>query len=205
MTVKTACSSSLVCLDLACRAIRSGECDSALVGGISLIFSPAAYISVIDLGVISPNGQCRSFDAAADGYARGEAVNMVLVKRLDHALRDKDPIRAIIRGTGVNTDGKTNGMLTPSPTAQAALIRHTYEGAGIKDLSQTAIVECHGTGTPVGDPIETEAIGQCFGDSGVIITSVTHAHNYLPFIVHELTRTVTRLNQTLGTLKPPLA
>lgn len=137
-----------------------------------MIFSPATYISVTDLGVISPNGQCRSFDAGADGYARGEAVNMVLVKSLDHALRDNDPIRAVIRATGVNTDGRTNGMLTPSSTVQAKLIRHTYETAGIHDLSQTAVVECHGTGTPVGDPIETEAVGSCFGDSGIIITSV---------------------------------
>ncbi|GAB0138685.1 t1pks [Epichloe bromicola] len=172
MVVKTACSSSLVCLDLACKAIQSGECDSALVGGVSLLFSPATFISVTDLGVISPNGQCRSFDAGADGYARGEAVNMVMIKRLDHALRDKDPIRAVIRGTGVNTDGRTNGMLTPSSTVQADLIRHTYEVAGIDDLSQTAVVECHGTGTPVGDPIETEAVGRCFGEEGVVITSV---------------------------------
>jgi acyl transferase domain-containing protein len=172
MVVKTACSSSLVCLDLACKAIQSGECDSALVGGVSMLFSPATYISVTDLGVISPNGQCRSFDAGADGYARGEAVNMVMIKRLDHALRDKDPIRAVIRGTGVNTDGRTNGMLTPSSAVQADLIRHTYEVAGIDDLSQTAVVECHGTGTPVGDPIETEAVGRCFGEDGVIITSV---------------------------------
>lgn len=173
MTVKTACSSSLVGLDLACRAILSDECDSALVGGISLMFSPTTYLALGDQGVLSPNGQCRSFDAAADGYARGEAVNMILVKRLSHALRDNDSFRAVVRGTGVNVDGKTNGMLTPSPTAQAALIQHTYTAAGIKDLSETAFVECHGTGTPVGDPIETEAIGRCFGDNGVLTTSVS--------------------------------
>jgi acyl transferase domain-containing protein len=179
MTVKTACSSSLVCLDLACRAIRGGECDSALVGGTSLIFSPTTWMALNDQGVLSPRGECRSFDAGADGYARGEAVNMVLIKRLSHAIRDNDPIRAIIRGTGVNTDGRTNGMLTPSPVAQAALIRHTYETAGIKNLSETAVVECHGTGTPIGDPLETEAIADCFGDHGVIITSVR-----LPFSYH---------------------
>ncbi|ORY60122.1 putative polyketide synthase [Pseudomassariella vexata] len=172
MTVKTACSSSLVCLDLACRAIQSGQCDSALVGGANLIFSPTTYLALNDQGVLSPNGQCRSFDASADGYARGEAINMILVKKLSHALRDNDTVRAIIRGTGVNADGRTNGLLTPSPTAQATLIRRTYEAAGIKDPSQTAIIECHGTGTPVGDPIETEAIGRCFGDQGIVITSV---------------------------------
>ena len=172
MTVKTACSSSLVCLDLACEAIRNGECDGALVGGTSLMFSPTAWQTLHDQGLLSPTGECRTFDAAANGYARGEAINMIYVKRLSDALRDNDPIRAIIRGTAVNTDGRTQGMTTPSPTAQAALIRRTYEVAGIKDLSETAIVECHGTGTPVGDPIETEAVAKCFGDKGVIITGV---------------------------------
>lgn len=172
MTVKTACSSSLVCLELACQAIRGGDCDSALVGGTSLIFSPTTWISLNDQGVLSPRGESRSFDAGADGYARGEAVNMVLVKRLSHAIRDNDTIRAIIRGAGVNSDGRTNGMLTPSPAAQAALIRRTYEAAGIDDMSRTAMVECHGTGTVVGDPLEAEAIANCFGDRGVIITSV---------------------------------
>ncbi|KUI61191.1 Lovastatin diketide synthase LovF [Cytospora mali] len=172
MTVKTACSSSLVGLDLACEAIHKGECDSALVGGTSLIFSPTTWLALSDQELLSPRGQCRTFDASADGYARGEAVNMVLIKKLSHALRDQDPIRAIIRGTGVNSDGRTKGMLTPSPAAQAALIRRTYEAAGIADLSRTAIVECHGTGTPVGDPLEAEAVASCFGEKGVIITSV---------------------------------
>ncbi|KAB8228301.1 type I polyketide synthase [Aspergillus alliaceus] len=172
MTVKTACSSSLVCLDLACKAIQNNECVSALVGGTNLMFSPTTWMALNDQGVLSPTGQCRTFDAAADGYARGEAVNMVLVKRLSSALRDNDPIRVVIRGTGVNSDGRTQGMLTPSPSAQAALIRRTYAAAGIQDLSETAIVECHGTGTPVGDPLETKAIADCFGDKGVIITSV---------------------------------
>ncbi|KAI2627176.1 putative polyketide synthase [Xylaria nigripes] len=172
MTVKTACSSSLVGLGLACEAIRNGECDSALVGGTSLIFSPTTFLALQDMELLSPRGQCRTFDATADGYARGEAVNMVLIKKLSHALRDKDPIRAVIRGTGVNSDGRTKGMLTPSPAAQAELIRHTYKVAGIKDVTQTAIVECHGTGTPVGDPLEVQAVTSCFGDKGVIITSV---------------------------------
>ncbi|TGJ79517.1 hypothetical protein E0Z10_g9254 [Xylaria hypoxylon] len=172
MTVKTACSSSLVCLNMACAAIGKGECDGALVGGTSLIFSPTMWLALHDQGLLSPTGQCRTFDASADGYARGEAVNMILVKRLSDAIRDNDNIRAIIRGTGVNTDGRTQGMLIPSPTAQAALIRRTYAVAGITNLSETAIVETHGTGTPIGDPIEAQAIAECFGDQGVIITSV---------------------------------
>jgi acyl transferase domain-containing protein len=131
------------------------------------------WLALHDQGLLSPTGQCRTFDASADGYARGEAVNMILIKRLSNAIRDNDPIRAIIRGTCVSTDGQTQGMLTPSPTAQAALIRRTYAIAGIADLSETAIVETHGTGTPVGDPIETQAVAECFGDRGVIITSVS--------------------------------
>ena len=157
---------------MACAAIRSGECDGALVGGTSLMFSPTAWHTLHDQGLLSPTGECRTFDAAANGYARGEAVNMIYVKKLSDALRDKDPVRAIIRGTSVNTDGRTQGMTTPSASSQAALIRQTYKTSGIKDMSQTAIFECHGTGTPVGDPLETTAVANCFGDKGVIITGV---------------------------------
>ncbi|EDU45986.1 fatty acid synthase S-acetyltransferase [Pyrenophora tritici-repentis Pt-1C-BFP] len=172
MTVKTACSSSLVCLDLACEAIRNGKCDAALVGGINLIFSPTMWITLNDMELLSPRGQSRPFDATADGYARGEAVNMVLVRKLSSALRDKDSIRALIRGTGVNSDGRTLGMVVPNPLAQANLIRRTYSAAGIPNLSETAIIECHATGTQVGDSLEAKAIADCFGDKGIIITSV---------------------------------
>ncbi|KOS17128.1 Lovastatin nonaketide synthase [Escovopsis weberi] len=172
MTIKTACSSSIVCLDLACTAIQKGECESALVAGSSLMFSPTMWLALNDMGVLSPRGQCRTFDASADGYARGEAVNMILIKKLSLALRDNDPIRAIIRGAAVNTDGRTKGMTIPCPVAQAALIRKTYALAGIQDISKTAIVECHGTGTPIGDPIEAKAVADCFGDKGIVMTSV---------------------------------
>ncbi|OCK77276.1 putative polyketide synthase [Lepidopterella palustris CBS 459.81] len=172
MTVKTACSSSLVCLDMACEAIRNGECDGALVGGTSLMFSPTAWQTLHDQGLLSPTGECRTFDAAANGYARGEAINMIYVKRLSNALQDGDNIRAVIRGSAVNCDGRTQGLTMPSASAQAALIRHTYDLAGITELSETAFVECHGTGTPVGDPIETGAVASCFGDDGLIITGV---------------------------------
>ncbi|KAI0439264.1 putative polyketide synthase [Xylaria telfairii] len=172
MTVKTACSSSLVCLDLACAAIQRGECDGALVGGVSLIFSPTMWIALNEQGLLSPTGQCRTFDASADGYARGEAINMILVKKVEDAVHDGDPIHAIIRGTGVNMDGQTPTMLIPSPSSQAALIKRTYEAAGISNLSETAIFETHGTGTAAGDPLEAEAVAECFGDKGVIITSI---------------------------------
>lgn len=172
MTIKTACSSSLVGLDMACQAIRKGDCDGALICGVSLIFSPTMYIALSDQGVLSPGGVCKTFDSAADGYGRGEAVNAVYIKKLSQALKDGDEIRAIIRGTSVNTDGRTNGMLTPSPVVQEALIRQAYRQAGIEDLSATAFFECHGTGTPVGDPIETTAVASCFGEKGIHITSV---------------------------------
>ncbi|KAJ5106839.1 hypothetical protein N7456_003514 [Penicillium angulare] len=172
MTVKTGCSSSLVCLDLACRAIQDGECDGALVEGVNLIFSPTMTLALSDQGVLSPTGSCKSFDAAADGYARGEAVSAIYIKKLSQALADGDPIRSVIRGTSVNTDGRTQGMLTPSSISQEALIRRAYEVAGISDLCQTAIVECHGTGTSAGDPLEAAAVAKCFGEKGVIITSV---------------------------------
>jgi len=186
MTVKTACSSSLVGLHLACAAIQRGECEGALVGGVSLIFSPTMWLALHDQGLLSPTGQCRTFDASADGYARGEAVNMILIKKASDAIRDGDSIRAIIRGTGINADGHTPALPTPSPSAQAALIKHTYARAGIDEISETAIFEAHGTGTPVGDPLETEAIVQCFGDKGVIITSVryTFPFSLFCFLLH---------------------
>jgi acyl transferase domain-containing protein len=129
-------------------------------------------LALSDQGVLSPSGTCKTFDASADGYGRGEAVNAIYIKRLSRALQDGDPVRAVIRGTGVNCDGRTHGMLTPSPVAQEALIRRVYRRAGISDLSKTAIVECHGTGTAVGDRIETTAVAKCFGDHGITITSV---------------------------------
>lgn len=174
MTVKTGCSSSLVCLDMACEAIRKGDCDGSLVCGTSLIFSPTMTMALSDQGVLSPDGICKTFDASANGYGRGEAINAIYIKKLSKAIEDGDVIRAVIRATSVNTDGRTNGMLTPSPVAQEALIRQAYQQAGIKNMCETAFVECHGTGTPVGDPLETTAVANCFGQEGVLITSVRH-------------------------------
>lgn len=154
------------------------------------MFSPATWHSLHDQGLLSPTGECRTFDAAANGYARGEAINMIYVKKLSYAIRDKDPVRAIIRGTCVNTDGRTQGMTTPSSASQAALIRQTYNMSGIKDMSQTAIFECHGTGTPVGDPLETAAVAACFGEKGVIISGVqSPATSSFEPLTHLLTST----------------
>lgn len=123
-------------------------------------------------GVLSASGSCRTFDAAADGYARGEAVNVLYLKRLDDAVRDGNPIRAIIRATATNFDGKTPNIAQPSATSQEALIRKCYDLAGIENFGDTAFVECHGTGTPIGDPLETTAIANVFGNKGVYIGSV---------------------------------
>jgi acyl transferase domain-containing protein len=125
-----------------------------------------------DQGVLSPTGSCKSFDVSADGYVRAEAINMVYLKRLDDALQDGNPIRAIIRATGTNFDGKTPGIAQPSPGSQEALIRATYKSADLTNFGHTTFVECHGTGTQTGDPLETSAIANVFGEQGVFIGSV---------------------------------
>ena len=150
MTIRTACSSSLTGLHEACQALYNGDCTSAIVGGTNIIMTPRMTIAMTEQGVISPTGSCKSFDASADGYARGEAISALYIKKLSDAIRDGDPIRAVIRSTCVNSDGKTIGLTNPSTEAHEALIRRGHELAGIKDLSKTAMIECHGTGTKVG-------------------------------------------------------
>ncbi|KAI8241966.1 hypothetical protein K4K55_011505 [Colletotrichum sp. SAR 10_96] len=172
MTVRTACSAALICLNEACQAIQNGICDAAVVGGANLIIAPGMTAFMTEKGVLSPEGHCRTFSADANGYARGEAVTAVFVKPLDAAIRDGNPIRAVLRSVVSNSDGKTQGIAQPSTESQEALMRKAYWDAGISDLSQTAFVECHGTGTPVGDPIETNAVARVFGDAGVFIGSV---------------------------------
>lgn len=165
MTIRTGCSSSLVGLHEACQALSSGACKSALVAGTSILTSPTLAVTLTEQGVLSSTGSCKSFDAKADGYARGEAVNAVYIKLLSDALAEGDPIRGVVRGIGINFDGKTSGITNPSPLSQEALIRKTYLSAGIDFISDTPFVECHGTGTQVGDPLETSAVGKAFGSS----------------------------------------
>ncbi|KAK2003339.1 beta-ketoacyl synthase domain-containing protein [Colletotrichum falcatum] len=162
MTVSTACSSSLVAVHMACQSLLVGETDMAVAGGVNLMLNPECGIYLSSLTMISPEGHCKSFDASGDGYGRGEGCGMVILKRLDDALRDGDPIRAVIRGTGVNSDGFTQGFTMPSSESQASLIRDVYQSAGL-DMSDTQFVECHGTGTKAGDPIETRAIYETLG------------------------------------------
>lgn len=172
MTIRTGCSSSLIGLHEACQAIYSGGCHSALVAGTNLIITPTMTIAMTEQGVLSRTGHCKSFDAEADGYARGEAINALYIKKLSDALRDGDPVRAVIRGTSTNCDGKTPGIAYPSSDSHESMIRRAYQVARLPDLSKTAFVECHGTGTAVGDPLETTAVANVFGHHGVFIGSV---------------------------------
>jgi acyl transferase domain-containing protein len=123
-------------------------------------------------GALSPDASCKTFDANANGYARADGVNCLYIKRLDHAIRDGNPIRAIVRSTSTNCDGKSNSLTVPNIQAHEALIRSAYESAGL-DPSQTAMVECHGTGTAVGDAIEAGAVARVFGEKGVYLGAVS--------------------------------
>ena len=173
MTFKTGCSASMVALDTACKALARGDCESAIVGGTNLVLSPSLSSVLSNYGVNSAEGRCRSFDADASGYGRGEAVSSLFIKRLDHALRDGNPIRSVIRSTMCNDDGKTPGITQPNSLAHESLIRAAYASAGLSDkLAETAYFECHGTGTPIGDPIEANAVARVFGEKGMIIGSV---------------------------------
>ena len=162
VTMDTACSSSLVALHYACQGLLAGECDLALAGGVNVMLS-AEYPIIMSKGhFLARDGHCKSFDAKADGYSRGEGCGIVLLKRLDEALRDGDRIHAVVCGTGVNQDGRTDGITVPSSEAQEALIRRVYDQAGVP-LNAVRYVEAHGTGTPVGDPLEAAALGRTMG------------------------------------------
>ncbi|KAI1288683.1 hypothetical protein F5Y03DRAFT_80798 [Xylaria venustula] len=161
VTTDTACSSSLAALHLACETInsRSNKTRCALVGGTSLILGPEVSCGLNALSFLSPDSRCYAFDSRANGYARGEAICMLVVKHIDDAIRDGDPIRAVIRGTGLNQDGKTAGIVLPDGDAQMDLIRQTYELAGLNP-ADTQYAELHGTGTKAGDPTEMTAIAR---------------------------------------------
>jgi acyl transferase domain-containing protein len=158
MAVDTACSGSLVAVHLACQSIWNGECSLAIAGGANAMIAPTMTIAESKGGFLSPDGRCKAFDAAANGYARGEGAGVVFIKPLTRAQADGDPIYALIRGTAVTQDGHTNGITVPSQAAQEAVMRMAYQRAGILP-EQVQYVEAHGTGTPVGDPIEARAIG----------------------------------------------
>ncbi|KAI0126592.1 putative polyketide synthase [Xylariales sp. AK1849] len=187
VTVDTACSSSLVALHQACQSLRLGESKTAIVGGANLILEPGMLIPMSTLKFFSPEGKCYTYDHRASGYGRGEGVGTVILKPLRDALRDGDTIRCVIRSTGVNSDGRTAGLMLPNGGAQEALIRSTYGEAGL-DPGLTRYVESHGTGTRAGDPIESSALGRVFGAAsmrlgtppvrvGSIKTNIGHLEN----------------------------
>jgi acyl transferase domain-containing protein/acyl carrier protein len=162
MTVATVCSSSLVAIHLGCNALNAKECDMALAGGVHLNLAPQSTMYVCMVQALAPDGRCKTFDATADGYGRGEGCGMVVMKRLSDALADGDNIYAVIRGSAVNHDGPSGGLTVPNGPAQEKVLHQALNAAGI---TPTAIsyIEAHGTGTPLGDPIEVRALDRVMG------------------------------------------
>ncbi|MCV7195507.1 sulfolipid-1 biosynthesis phthioceranic/hydroxyphthioceranic acid synthase [Mycobacterium angelicum] len=165
MTVDTACSSSLLAVHMACRSLHEQESDLALAGGCLVMLEPHVFSSASALGMLSPTGRCRTFDAAADGFVRSEGCAMVLLKRLPDAQRDGDRILAVLRGTATNQDGRTDTIASPSRDAQVEAYRAALAAAEV-DADTVGMVEAHGTGTPVGDPIEFTSLAAVYGANG---------------------------------------
>ncbi|OHX14649.1 hypothetical protein BI347_14880 [Chromobacterium sphagni] len=209
LAIDTACSSSLVAIAEACDSLTLGRVDLALVGGVSVLAGPELHIMASDAGMLSSGGRCFTFDARADGFVPGEGVGVLLLKRLADALRDRDICHGVIKGWGVNQDGRTNGITAPSVSSQAALQKQVYQRFAI-DPATISLVEAHGTGTKLGDPIEVEALTESFrshtdrrgycamgsvksnighllaaaGVSGVIKTLLAMRHRMLPPTIH---------------------
>ncbi|MEL6580733.1 MAG: polyketide synthase [Cyanobacteria bacterium J06621_12] len=160
----TACSSSLLSVHLACQSLRSRECNLALAGGINLMLTPEATISLCKMRALSSDRRCKTFDAQADGYVRGEGGGIVVLKRLSEAIADGDTILATIRGSAMNHDGLTNGLTAPNGQAQEAVIRQALDNAQVSP-EQIQYVEAHGTGTSLGDPIEVMALANVLGEN----------------------------------------
>ncbi|WP_187696013.1 type I polyketide synthase, partial [Priestia megaterium] len=161
MSVNTACSSGLVAAHQACTSLRNGECDTAIVAGINLLLTPIAYVGMSQAGMLSDNGKCFAFDNRANGLVPGEAVAVVVLKKLSQAQEDGDPIYAVIQGSGLNYDGKTNGITAPSGVAQANLLKEVYERYQV-NLEEIEYIVTHGTGTKLGDPVEINALYDVF-------------------------------------------
>ena len=162
VAVDTACSSSLVAIHLACQSLRTQDSQLAIAAGVNVLLSPAVFRGFDQVGALSPTGHCRAFDAAADGFVRGEGAGVVVLKRLTDAQRDGDRVLAVICGSAVNQDGRSNGLMAPNPAAQMAVLRAAYANAGMQP-TEVDYVEAHGTGTLLGDPIEARALGTVLG------------------------------------------
>ncbi|KAM0333322.1 hypothetical protein ACHAQA_001983 [Verticillium albo-atrum] len=180
VTLDTACSSSLVCFHLGNQSLQSGDAEISIVVGSALHFDTNIYLTMTDLGMLSTDGRCRAFDSSGSGYVRGEGICAAILKRKSAAEMAGDNIRALIRATGSNHDGRKNGITLPNSIAQEELIRSTYENAGLDPLD-TQYFEAHGTGTAAGDPIETRAIGAVFAEGrktplyvGSVKTNIGH-------------------------------
>jgi len=176
MTVDTSCSSSLIALHLACHSLRRRECDMSLVCGANLILAPMLSITFSKAGMLAPDGRCKTFDASANGYVRGEGCGVVILKRLSDAVANHDNILAVIRGTAVNQDGPSGGLTVPNGPSQEKVIREALQNSRVEP-SQVSYIEAHGTGTSLGDPIEIGALAAVFGkdrssDHPLIVGSV---------------------------------
>jgi acyl transferase domain-containing protein len=161
LVVDTACSSSLVALNIAVRSILQGECETALIGGVYVILAPESYIFFSKGRFMSPVGQCKTFDANADGYVRGEGAGVLMIKPLKKALRDRDTIHAVIKSVAINQDGKSNGLTAPNSRSQVAVLKNAYKQANVNP-DTISYIEAHGTGTDLGDPIEINALTEVF-------------------------------------------
>ena len=174
LVIDTACSSSLVAIHLACGALRTGECDLALAGGVNLMLLPETTVTLAKARMLSVAGRCATFDASADGYVRGEGCGMIVLKRLSDAHAARDPVVALIRGSALNHDGHGSGITVPNASAQEAVVRQALESARVAP-GEIDYIEAHGTGTPLGDPVELRALGRVFAgerDPPALIGSV---------------------------------
>ncbi|MBV9639950.1 MAG: polyketide synthase, partial [Mycobacteriaceae bacterium] len=176
VAVDTACSSSLVAVHLACQSLRMRDSNLAIAAGVNLLLSPAVFRGFDQAGALSPTGRCHAFDASADGFVRGEGCGVVVLKRLGDAVRDGDRVLGVVRGSAINQDGRSNGLMAPNPAAQMAVLRAAYANAAVPP-HEVDYVEAHGTGTLLGDPIEARALGTVLGrgrrpDSPLLIGTV---------------------------------
>ncbi len=159
--VDTACSSSLVALDMAIKSLEDGQCDVAIVGGVNALITPTLYLAFSKAGMLSPTGMISPLDKSADGYVRGEGVGMLVLKKLDRAIEDNDTVHAVVRGTAVNHGGRVSSLTVPNPNAQADLVLDACDKAQV-DVTTLSFIEMHGTGTPLGDPVEVNGLKKAF-------------------------------------------